>query len=251
MLRKVSKMSPNRISTRLARVPLSLFAALLLASCGGGDPYAGQWLGSLSPGRQASGVVLDDGSYYVIYSRQGAPSVIGGVLQGSGDFHGSRFTSTDGRDFNMEGVRATQAAIVSGKISPRRSVEGSVNGATAFKLSHVRDSDGEADLAALAGSYGGDVLLADGVARPATFVVTPAGQVSTSINGCPITGQVTPRGDADAYDLTVAFGAYPCVFPYAQFAGVAYLREDTRRLEAIVVHGTRTQAIAFTGARQQ
>ena len=86
--------------------------------------------------------------------------------------------------------------------------------------------------------------------RPATFAVTATGQVSTSINGCALTGQVTPRPYSSAYDLTMTFGGYPCVFPGAQFSGVAYYREDQRQLQAAVVHPSRTQAIAFTGIKQ-
>jgi hypothetical protein len=67
---------------------------------------------------------------------------------------------------------------------------------------------------------------------------------------CALTGQVVPRKYSNAYELTMTFGGYPCVFPGAVFSGVAFYREDSRQLQAAVVHPTRTQAIAFSGIKQ-
>lgn len=236
---------------RALAVPLkasvALAGGLLLASCGGGDPYSGLWVGELDGNRQLTAVVLGDGDYYMWYSRPGAPGSVGGVLQGAGDFRAGTVSSPDARDYNWEGA-GTKAARLSGKLGARQSVSGSVDGRTPFKVSYARDLDDDARLATLVGAFPGEVTFALGT-RPATFTVTAKGQVSTSINGCPITGQVSPRGDTNAFDLTIVFGGPPCVFPYAQFSGVAIYREDLKRLDAAVVHASRTQAIAFTGSR--
>lgn len=68
-------------------------AALLLASCGGGDPYAGLWDGDMSSQRQVNAMVLGDGGYYMLYSQPGNPSVLAGLIHGTGDFHGGKVTS--------------------------------------------------------------------------------------------------------------------------------------------------------------
>ena len=236
---------------RTTRLCASAVAAgLLLASCGGGDPYAGLWLGTVSGNRNATAVVLDDGTYYMLYSVPGAPNAIAGLIQGTGDFRGAQFTSADARDFSWDG-RGTQAATVSAKISPKMAVSGTVNerpAAQNFTVSYQREFDDIARLPILVGSYAGTVTFILGT-RPAVFNVTAAGDVSTSINGCPITGRVVPRNDANAYDLTIVFGGAPCVFPFAQFSGVAVYRPDQRRLDAAVVHASRTQAIAFAGLK--
>jgi hypothetical protein len=239
----ISARTPRLLATALA-------AGLLLASCGGGDPYAGLWLGTVGGNRNATAVVLDDGTYYMLYSVPGAPTAIAGLIQGTGDFHGTQFTSTDARDFSWDG-RGTQAATLSAKISPKMAVSGTVNerpAAQSFTVSYQREFDDIARLPILVGSYTGTVTFILGT-RPAVFNVTAAGDVSTSINGCPITGRVVPRNDANAYDLTINFGGAPCVFPFAQFAGVAVYRPELRRLDAAVVHASRTQAIAFAGIK--
>lgn len=228
----------------------TVLAGLSLASCGGGDPYAGLWTGTLGGNRQASAIVLDDGAYYMLYSRAGDPSLLGGMLQGSGDFHSASFTSTNARNYNWEVIGApAQVANLSGKVGGHMTVAGSVNGSTPFSVKYEREFDGDPRLSVLAGSYTGNVVFAYGV-RPATMTVTAAGQVSTNIDGCSITGQVAPRRDANVYDLTVAFGGLPCIFPFVQFTGVTVYREDIGRLEAAVAHASRTQGIGFMGARQ-
>jgi hypothetical protein len=236
-----------QIGARGRVLSLSLLAAGLLSACGGGDPKEGLWLGTMGTNRDVTTVVLDDGAYYMLYSRPGNPAAIGGLLQGTADFHAARFTSTDARDFNWEGA-GTQAPAVSAGIKkgPGPGVTGTVNG-TPFTIRPAADD--EARLATIVGAHTGNVVFALGT-RPATFTVTATGQVSTSINGCPITGQVVPRASSSAYDLSMTFGGFPCVFPNAQFAGIAFYREDLRQMTAAVVHGSRTQAIAFTGIKQ-
>ena len=229
---------------------LSLLAAGVLSACGGGDPMEGLWLGTLGSSRDVNAIVLDDGTYYMLYSRPGNPAAIGGLVQGKADFSAGRFSSPDARDFNWEGA-GTRAASVSAriKVGPQPGVTGTVNGTTPFSIRPADLFDRDARLSAIVGAHTGNVVFALGV-RPATFTVTPTGQVSTSINGCAITGQVAPRAFSSAYDLTMTFGGYPCVFPGAQFSGVAYYREDQRQLQAAVVHPSRTQAIAFSGTKQ-
>jgi hypothetical protein len=102
-------------------------AGLLLASCGGGDPYAGLWLGTVSrqPALPPPWCSMTAPTT-CLYSVPGAPNAIAGLIQGTGDFHGAQFTSADARDFSWDG-RGTQAATVSAKISPRWAVSGTVN----------------------------------------------------------------------------------------------------------------------------
>lgn len=239
----------------LRTIALSLGSLLLLASCGGGDPYAGLWLGKMSSQREASAIVLGDHSYYMLYSRPGNPASIGGLVQGTGDFHGAKVTSTDAVDFNWEGpgpfvVADTRPANLTARVDARQSLTGSVSTRGTFTGSYDRDFDQvDARLATIAGTHVGEAVFLLG-ARRATFQVTPAGAVSTTINGCPITGQVSPRGDTNAFDLTIRFGGFPCAIPGAEFKGIAWYREDLRQLQAALVHASRTQAIAFTGIKQ-
>lgn len=239
-----------RARAALARTSAALFATFLLASCGGGDPYAGLWTGSMGADREVNAIVLGDGSYYMLYSQPGKPTAVAGLVAGTADFHGATVTSTDGRDYNWERpMLPSQPVSLSARVSPRMSVAGSVDARRTFSITYDKDLDGDARLSDLVGSFDGNAMFALGT-RPGTFTVTAAGAVSTSINGCPITGKVAPRGDANAFDLTLTFGGYPCVFPGAVFDGVAVYREDQRRLDAAVINKPFGQAIAFIGTKR-
>src|SRR5687767_7309111 len=92
---------------------LCVLGALVAACGGGGDSDSGQsgpsaaqglYVGTTSNGRAATGLVLSDGTYYVLYSSVGSPSLIGGVFQGASSASGGTWSSTNGRDFNIEGL---------------------------------------------------------------------------------------------------------------------------------------------------
>lgn len=206
-------------------------AAVVLASCGGGDPYTGQWEGTLDGNRAASAIVLGDGTYYLKYA--GTPGTLGGLVRGSGEFRGATFTSTDGMDFKFAyPLQRPSAAKITGKLGGHQTVTGTVN-STPFNLKYSKPFDLDGRLADLAGSYPGEVTFSLGT-RKTTFEVTADGKLSTVLNGCSITGQVVPRRD-DAFDLTIKFGGGYCVFPGAVFRGAVIYSHDLQQLDAAVV----------------
>jgi hypothetical protein len=240
---------------RLRGLALGCLAAALLAACGGGSDEvsspafaSGLWRGASSAGRDVDGVVLQDGSYYFLYSAAGTPGVTGGFVQGTGRFVGTTFTSSDLRDYSVEGA-GVQAGSLAAEVRPKTALRADI---TTTRLRQVFDTSYDsryerpASLATLAGSYTGEVAFSLG-RRPATFTVTPTGQVSTTINGCAIGGQVAPRAEGDVYDLTIVFSGAPCVFPNWTFTGVALLRGN--QLRGLVQDARRTQGIVFAGTR--
>lgn len=237
---------------RLCTLSAMLAGSLLLASCGGGDPYAGLWPGSMAGTREVNTIVLGDGSYYMLYSRSGTPNRIEGFVKGVADFDGGRFSSAGAVDYNMAvpGSYAVPAAISAriGGAGGRPAVSGAVNGRS-FGISYDHKFDGNAQLAAVAGNFQGEVVFLLGP-RPAVLNVTSTGAVSTVVNFCQIQGQATPRQDANVFDLVVTLGAYPCFAPGAQLSGVAIYRPETGRLDAAVTHAFLPTGIAFTGSKQ-
>ena len=111
-------------------------AAMMMAGCGGGGdssptssattstntsttttpptttpPVAGSaeglWTGITNLNRSLTGLVLSDGSYYVLYSGINNPNSIAGVVQGTGTSNSGVFTSSNAKDFNLEGLGVT------------------------------------------------------------------------------------------------------------------------------------------------
>jgi hypothetical protein len=248
-----------KLFAQATRLSLALLAGLLLSSCGGGDPYAGLWKGTIDGNREANAIVLGDGTYYMVYSKPGDPTQLAGVLQGTGDFHGATFTASNGRDYSWEGFGA-QNAPVSGRIGARQSVSGSVSSAIrpsrSFSLSYKRDLDDDARLEELAGSFAGTAWFILGPRPGVVFTVTKEGAVSSVINGCHIAGTARPRSDANAFDLTLSFTHPVCAAALGRtpYVGVVLFHPDERRLEAALVNDparvVQGQAIVFNGIRQ-
>jgi hypothetical protein len=234
----------KNFAPRVASVSAALLAALVVAACGGGDPYTGLWEGTVDGNRPASAIVLGDGTYYLKYA--GTPGTLGGVVRGSGEFHGANFTSTNGIDYHFAfPPQLPTPATISGRVSAKGGnphVAGTFN-SSSLALAYVKAFDPDSRLADLAGSYPGEVTFSLGI-RKTTFEVTADGKLTTVLNGCTITGQVVPRRD-DAFDLTIQFAGSPCVFPGAVFQGAAIYSHELKQLDAAVVNNTFGQAITF------
>ena len=234
----------KNVAPRAASLSAALVLLAAVASCGGGDPFTGLWEGTLDGTRPASAIVLGDGTYYLKYA--GEAGTLGGVVRGTGDFHGATFTSTDGVDYHFAfPPQAPTPATIKARVSAKGGnphVAGKFN-ATPISLAYVKPFDPDGRLDHLAGSYPGEVTFSLGI-RATTFVVTADGKLTTSLNGCAITGQVVPRRD-DAFDLTIQFGGAPCVFPGAVFQGAAIYSHELQQLDAAVVNATFGQAITF------
>jgi hypothetical protein len=249
-----------QFKTRTAAASLGLALAALLSACGGGADddslaaAAGTYAGTTSTQRAIDGLVLADGSYYLLYSATGDATVVGGAVQGTGTLDAGRFASADALEFSAEGAGLKPGALAATLAAGSR-FDGTFTPASGTGFDFAADAVAAsgfarrpATLASLAGSYTGQAGFPLGV-RPATFTVAANGAVSSSINGCAIGGTATPRGDADAYDLTISFGPAPCAYPGASFSGVAWLRPGTGRLYAVARNEPSKMSVIFGGDR--
>jgi hypothetical protein len=236
----------------------ALGLAALVAGCGGGDnglapssSSASFYAGTMAGNRDAAGVVLPDGRYYLVYSAPADANTVGGALQGTSSVTGEAFASTDTIDFAVAAAGAAQkAATVSGVLTAVAfsGTETPAGGtAVAFQTAGFY-ATAPASLGALAGAYTGTAGFALGV-RPAVFTVAADGSVTSSINGCAITGTAAPRTDSDTYDLTITFGGPPCAITNVSFTGIAFQRPDTGRLYAVARNNTLKQSVIFTGTK--
>ncbi|NML47344.1 hypothetical protein HHL11_26585 [Ramlibacter sp. G-1-2-2] len=235
----------SKAKQRIAVVIAAVTVSLGLSSCGGGGADAGIWEGTLDGNRPVLSIVLGDGTYYMKYA--GAGGTLGGLVVGTGDLNGNRYTSSDGVDYHFAyPPQAPSPATITGKLKGFTVLDGAMN-TTPLSLKHQRQFDPDGKLRDLAGSYPGTVTFSLGL-RTTTFVVTADGNLSTTLNGCTITGHVVPRWD-DAFDLSVTFGGAPCVFPGAVFSGALVYSHDLQQLDAALVNPTYGQAITFVARK--
>ena len=244
---------------------VSIVLASTLVGCGGGGgdsgtvasasataPSAqGLWTGTTNNNRSVTGLVLSDGSYYVLYAAAGSPNTVAGVVQGNGSLSGSTFSSSNGRDFNLEGAGVLPVTVTA-TVATKQSFNGTVsygnNVATTFTTTYDASYENTPSLSSLAGTFSGQVALSQGV-QTATFTISPAGTVNGSGNGCSFTGSVTPRTDGNAYNVRVTFGASPCFFTNQTLSGLAYYNTQTKRLYAAAPNASRSDGVLFIGSK--
>ena len=235
-----------------ARLAAPILSVALLASCGGGDSTSGLWAGEFSGNRQIAAVVHEDGGYYLLYSRPGQET-LAGLIRGTITYHQGASFKAQGTDYNWEAPGRPLAVDLHAQLNPEwlaltGTVRSGPGAPRTLKASHL--GYGDAALAPIVGKHTGTVVFALGPRPGTTFVVEPNGRVTTELNGCKIAGTVAARADGNGYDLSMTLGGYPCFAPYAPFKGVAFYREDERKLYAGVIFAPYQQAIGFIGTKQ-
>ena len=151
-------------------------------------------------------MVLNDGTYWFIYSLLGSPDLPAGFVSGSSATTGNAFTSDDGIDYNFDGTAGTGDFSISGTFSGLRNFGGAFTygpgSVASFVTAYVTNYDRVPSLATLAGSYSGNGALGTrtsaAVLAPQSYTTTFAIDASGVITGefvitssglaCPFTG---------------------------------------------------------------
>jgi hypothetical protein len=244
------------------RLTLAL-VVLTLAACGGGGgggdssptpttQAEGLYSGATNTGRAITGLVLDDGTYYVLYSSVGAPNSIAGVVQGNGTSTASTFTSSNTRDFNLEGF-GVMSATLSATYIDNQSLSGTVTysggGSTTFSGTYDSLYEATPSLAALAGTFTGQVASSVGMENAAVTVSSNGTFSGISSGGCSFTGTVAPRARGNVFDIAITFGGAPCLFANETLSGIGFFNASAKRLLVATPNAARTDGALFVGTK--
>lgn len=246
------------------KITTGLFSVCLVAACsgsgGGSSPpppppsgtAEGLWAGTTSTNRTVTGLVLDDGVYYVLYSVANNPNLIAGVVQGNGTSLNGSFSSSNARDFNLEGL-GVLSGTVSASYVTRQSLNGTVTydagGAVTFTTSFNSAYDITPSLSDLAGTYSGQSSSSAGVENVSVTITTSGSFSGTSSGGCSFSGSAAARIKGNAYNISITFGASPCLHAGQSFAGIGYYDSPSKRLYAAAPNSTRTTGVLFVGTK--
>ena len=255
-------MNPKMIAMSKA---LAMAWILALAACGssGGNGGAapappaataeGLWTGSTSTSRSVTGIVLDDGTYWVLYSVPHASSLIAGVVQGTGTSLNGSFSSSDGVDFNLEG-QGFNNATVAASFAAKQSFNGSVthpslNQAFTFTSSYNTDYDQAPSVSAIAGTYIGVASVADSDELTTIIVSSPGVVAGSGSGGCKFLGIAVPRATGNLYDFSVVFGGGVCASGTSAVAGIGYFDSSAKRLYLAALNKSRSNGLIFVGIK--
>ncbi len=234
------------------------------AACGGGysesnmsslaQPTAtsaeGRWTGTISTGRAVVGLVVHDGTYWVFYSARGNPTVLAGLVHGTGTSHSGSFGSSNTRDFNMEGA-GIRAATMRGSYVPSKSFDGTIAFVTGDTESFTSTYDGDAEsapnLTQMAGTFSG--LRADN--GQVTVIVESTGTLSGhATHGCTVAGSLSPRATGNVFHVTVTLEGGACRDGTETLTGVAFYDAATNRLYSAALNNARTTSYLFLGTKR-
>jgi len=255
--------------------------AAILASCGGGsdepgkcysgsgvcsavgvprsfpEPVvsaAGLYKGVSSDGRTFASLVLDDNSFYAIYSGFNEPSVAAGSIRGTIRTDGNNFTITDAIDTSLSGM-GTQLASVTGTYGTKQFLNGTINYpglklSNSFSANYSSDYELRPDLSIIAGNYSGASAVGSTV-EAATFEISGTGNITgKGASGCTFSGNVQPRSSGNAYTVTLTFGGSPCNSPGATASGASYFDRTSNVIYAVGSLTGQTIGFMATGTRQ-
>jgi hypothetical protein len=182
-----------------------------------------------------------------MYSMVGNPAILGGIVQGTGTTVGSSFSSSNARDFNAEG-QGTVAGTVSASVATKQTLNGSISlasGTTStFTTAYSSLYELTPSLTAVAGVYSGQAGYSSGF-QATVVTVSSSGAIQSTSNGCSMVGTASPRSDANAFNVSLTFGASPCHFAGQTLTGIAYYDSATKRLYSAAPNAARTDGIAF------
>ena len=213
----------------------------------------GLWIGTTNTFRSLTGIVLENGTYWVLYSSPNNSTVIAGVVQGSGTSLNGSFSSSNAKDFNLEG-KGIDNATVSGSYITKRSFNGAVtysslNPSVTFTSTYDPSYEEIPRLTRLAGTYAGTAAVVGGT-ESASLTVTSSGAISGfGMSGCEFSGTATPHLKGNVFDLTVTFGGGVCLNGTSTVTGIGYFDVTSGQLYGAALNSGRSNGFIFVGTK--
>lgn len=256
---------------RIQQSVLGLLLLVGLSACsGGGDTPVpapttssaataeGFWVGATNsnPSRTVTGVVLEDGVYWFLYSVAGNSSIVAGVVQGDSNSQNGVLNSSNATDFSIERTPLILNSTVDGSYTMKQNLSGTIsysNPNTQNTLTTTYDSNYELapDITAIAGTYTGPVSLNETV----EVTVSPNGDITGhSISGPPATqctfiGAFKPRTHGNVFDVTITFGGQAlCSNGNGTVNGVGFFQAG--KLYSAALNDAKTNGVVFIGTKQ-
>lgn len=252
-------------SQRIQGHVLSLLLLVSLTACSGaGDtpppapPIAsatsaeGFWNGmNGTNNRTVTGVVLNDGVYWFLYSVENNPAIIAGVVQGNSTSQNGVLTSSDATDFSVERTPLILNPTVDGSYTVKQSLSGAITYPAApqstFTTTYDSTYESAADINAIVGTYVGPVA----VSETAEVTVLSTGAIfgkSNTSPECTFTGSVSPRTQGNVFDVTIKFdGQSTCGNGSDTVKGVGFLRGG--KLYSAALNDDKTNGVVFLGTK--
>jgi hypothetical protein len=252
---------PGYGSSHMALTRLTLPAGLTCASTPVNVSKAkGVWAGTTSLNERVVAVVLEDGTFYLVYTQPGT-TTDAAVVEGTSTATNGEISSANAKNFPIAQAEEVNGAArtnsVSGTYTPQGRLQLTISSSTTTRnvsADYVPGSEQAPSLAALAGHYTGATGHIGG-RRAAVWTIDDAGRLSLSNTaGCTLTGTITPHAAVHAFDWTITESAAgSCIFDdegdEATISGMLYYDEATRRICAFAPYDERIEDFFMIGTK--
>jgi hypothetical protein len=247
---------PGYGNNRMALTRLTLPAGLTCTSTPVNvSKVKGVWTGTTSLDENVHAVVLEDGTFYLVYTQPGTATEVG-VVQGTMTAADGAISSADAVNFPIsilqEGAGVARKSSVSGTYVAQGQLQLTISSTTITRnvtATYVPGSEQAPSMATLAGHYTGATGHIAG-RLPATWTIDAAGTLSLSnAAGCLLNGTITPRASVHAFDWTIT-GNDHCIFNDAgRIGGMLYYDEATREVRAFAPYDERIEDYFMIGTK--
>ena len=229
---------PGYGSNHMDLTRLTMPAGLTCTSTANVSALKGLWTGSTSLDESVVAVVIEDGTYEIVYSKP-ATSGDAGVIRGTSSADGGKFSSSDARNFPVaqaqEATGFSSIAAVDGTFVPGSQLHLTMTTRTATRTlaaTYVAGSDQPPSLAVPAGAYTGFTGHVGG-RQEAAYTIDAAGHIA-GVNAatCTFSGTITPRASVRVFDWTLVATNDHCIFGTGPLSGIAYYDDASRQIHA-------------------
>lgn len=260
---------------RHVQTSTTLLLSLSVAACGGGggnavstgngnnnsgapgpslivsDTAEGMWRGTSDSSAGIYGVILNDGSFYAVYSAKDNRDMIAGVVAGTGQASNGSFTVQDAVDINFNGSGVNMVSI-SASYFAKSSLSGVLTNKNlesfAFSTQYNPVYEQPANAALATGTYAGNALSPTG-AQPAFMTLQANGTITGVVSNCSFSGIATPRGSVNVFNLSITFRGGSCTFGTDTVTGVGFYDIPNKQFYLAAPNATRSNGLFFQGTR--
>ena len=248
VLANISESSENKTAVQASISRGIEFAPMPVAA-----EAAGIWEGTTSSNRKIAGVLLDNGTFWMLYSKPGNHASVAGLLSGYGSTSNNKYSSQEGYDISFEGS-GLQNISMSATSAPQQTLSGNISKIgteqnPTFSTTYNPVFIAPPALSQVAGNFLGIGIQKD-FSETMTLRIASDGAISsTALSSCKVSGSIAPRSNVSAYSFSITFGAAPCHSPNSTVTGIAYYDATVRSFFALSVNSSRRDGYIFAGAK--
>jgi hypothetical protein len=210
---------------------------------------AGVYKGTLSGHRDATLLMLYDGTAYLFYAAAGEAGLSGVVVAHHGQQAANgQFSGSHAVDYGLHPARVSPVSM-SVDFSQAPAVSGAITGSESatFALNPDQMLGQAPSLATISGLYNGRASSLRGATNAHITVTADGALAGTTAIGCVFKGSAAPHAGLNAYDVSITFGPAPCPAAGALITGGAVL--DAGHLQAALPTPDASDVFVFDGRK--